>query len=75
MKRDPGYYDFLPYQDRPPIRWPNGAQLAFWVAPNIEFYELSTPHPTPSARPGHDRCPMCRLIRTVTTATGWACGA
>ena len=29
MKRDPGFYDFLPYQDRPPIRWPNGAQLAF----------------------------------------------
>ena len=50
MKRDPGYYDFLPYQDRPPIRWPNGAQLAFWVAPNIEFYELEPP-PNPKRTP------------------------
>ena len=50
MKRDPGYYDFLPYQDRPPIRWPNGAQLAFWVAPNIEFYELDPP-PNPKRTP------------------------
>ena len=43
MKRDPGFYDFLPYQDRPPIRWPNGARIAFWVAPNIEYYELDPP--------------------------------
>ena len=43
MKQDPGYYDYWPYQDRPKIRWPNGAKLAFWVAPNIEFYELDPP--------------------------------
>ncbi|MEQ8514974.1 MAG: polysaccharide deacetylase family protein, partial [Chromatocurvus sp.] len=24
-------------------KWPNGARLAFWVAPNIEFYELDPP--------------------------------
>jgi allantoinase len=43
MKEDPGYYDYWPYRDRPAIRWPNGARVAFWVAPNIEFYELQPP--------------------------------
>jgi allantoinase len=43
MKEDPGYYDYWPYAGRPKIEWPNGARLAFWVAPNIEFYELDPP--------------------------------
>ncbi len=43
MKPDPGLYDYLPYLGRPRIEWPGGARLAFWVAPNIEFYELEPP--------------------------------
>lgn len=43
MKSDPGFYDYWPYQNRPKIRWPDGKKLAFWVAPNIEFYELNPP--------------------------------
>lgn len=43
MSGDPGLYGYLPYLDRPRIRWPNGARVAFWVAPNIEFYELDPP--------------------------------
>ena len=43
MKPDPGYYDYWPYENRPKIKWPNGARVAFWVAPNIEFYELDPP--------------------------------
>jgi peptidoglycan/xylan/chitin deacetylase (PgdA/CDA1 family) len=43
MKQDPGLYDYWPYHNRPKIRWPGGARLAFWVAPNIEFYELDPP--------------------------------
>lgn len=43
MKRDPGFYDYLPYDQRPQIRWPGGARVAFWVAPNVEFYELNPP--------------------------------
>jgi hypothetical protein len=43
MKRDPGLYDYWPYRDRPQIRWPNGARVAFWVAPNIEYYEYDPP--------------------------------
>src|SRR5213079_1338469 len=50
MKRDPGLYDYLPYDRRPKIAWPNGARVAFWVAPNIEFYELDPPrNPTRAA--------------------------
>jgi peptidoglycan/xylan/chitin deacetylase (PgdA/CDA1 family) len=30
-------YSALP--DRAPLRWPDGAQVAVWVAPNIEHYE------------------------------------
>jgi len=43
VARDPGFYDYLPYDRRPVIRWPGGARVAFWVAPNIEFYELNPP--------------------------------
>jgi allantoinase len=55
--KDPGRYDYLPLTDRPRITWPNGARVAFWVAPNIEFYELAPPkNPTrtPWARPVPD---------------------
>lgn len=42
--RDPGLYDYLPYDgERPRIVWPNGAKVAFWVAPNVEFYEIAPP--------------------------------
>ena len=43
MLSEPGRYDYLPLVDRPRIRWPNGARVAFWVSPNIEFYELDPP--------------------------------
>ena len=42
-KQDPGYYDYWAYRNRPRITWPGGARVAFWVAPNIEFYELDPP--------------------------------
>ena len=43
MKPDLELYDYWPYEGRPKIRWPNGAKIAFWVAPNIEFYEIDPP--------------------------------
>jgi allantoinase len=57
MKEDPGLYDYWAYENRPPIRWPNGARVAFWVAPNIEFYELDpavNPHRKAWPRPVPD---------------------
>ena len=43
MKNDPQLYDYNPYVGRPRITWPDGARVAFWVAPNIEFYEIDPP--------------------------------
>jgi allantoinase len=43
MLTDPERYDYLPLVDRPRLRWPNDARVAFWVCPNIEFYELDPP--------------------------------
>jgi allantoinase len=46
VKSDPNLYDFAPYHNRPPIVWPDGKQVAVWIAPNLEFYELDPPpHP------------------------------
>jgi peptidoglycan/xylan/chitin deacetylase (PgdA/CDA1 family) len=39
----PGPYGPFPYSpiiDRPPLTWPNGARVALWVIPNIEFFAL-----------------------------------
>ncbi len=57
MKEDPGLYDYWAYDERPKITWPNGARVAFWVAPNIEFYELDpavNPHRRAWPRPTPD---------------------
>ena len=43
MKETLDAYDYWPYENRPKIAWPNGARVAFWVAPNIEYYELDPP--------------------------------
>ena len=54
MKEDPDFYDYWAYENRPKTRWPNGAKIAFWVAPNIEFYELNppaNPHRAPWPQP------------------------
>jgi peptidoglycan/xylan/chitin deacetylase (PgdA/CDA1 family) len=31
---------YSPCYERPKIRWPNNARVAFWIAPNVEHYEL-----------------------------------
>ena len=54
MKRvsDPDLYYYSPWVERPRITWPNNARVAFWVAPNVEFYELLPPQgPGRSAYP------------------------
>ena len=49
---DPNLYDYWPYRDRPRIVWPGGKKLAFWIAPNIEFYEFD-----PARNPGRPGWP------------------
>ena len=43
---EPDRFDYSPIIDRPVIKWPNNARVAFWVAPNVEWYEY-----TPLSRP------------------------
>jgi allantoinase len=43
VRDSPELYYPWPYLDRPRIEWPGGARIAFWVAPNVEFYELDPP--------------------------------
>ena len=35
-----GPFPYVPIHKRAPLRWPNGARLALWVNPNIEFFRL-----------------------------------
>ncbi|MDT3678882.1 MAG: polysaccharide deacetylase family protein [Burkholderiaceae bacterium] len=37
------YLPRIPRAQRPVVRWPGDARIAFWIAPNIEFYELYPP--------------------------------
>ncbi|KFL29821.1 hypothetical protein JP75_18660 [Devosia riboflavina] len=40
-----GPFQFLAPHERPTIHWPDGKRLAFWVVPNIEFFDLREPMP------------------------------
>ena len=35
-----GPFPYLPITERPELKWPGGARIALWVAPNIEFFPL-----------------------------------
>lgn len=36
-------YDYSPITEREPIRWPNGARVAFYVGLNVEHFRLGAP--------------------------------
>ena len=38
--RKTGPYPYSPIIRRPNVRWPNGARVALWVIPNIEYFAL-----------------------------------
>ena len=85
MPLPPNRMDYLPMIDRPIIKWPNDAKIAFWVAPNVEHYEYLPPldgvrNPWPrTPLPGSDansstipsgRTPRSAPKRTIASATG-----
>jgi len=37
-------YPYWPLPDRPAIRWPNNARVAFWIIPNIEHFLFDKPN-------------------------------
>lgn len=40
-----GPFPYIPINRRPKLTWPNGARLAVWVIPNLEFFPLDEPIP------------------------------
>jgi len=42
-------YDYQPIIRRKKIRWPNGARIALWVCPNIEYFHIDKAIPAASA--------------------------
>ena len=52
MTLPPGRFGYRPITERPKLEWPDGARVAFWVAPNIEHYEY-----TPLNRPDRPDIP------------------
>jgi peptidoglycan/xylan/chitin deacetylase (PgdA/CDA1 family) len=47
-----GPFPYSPIIDRPRLTWPNGAQVALWVIPNIEFFSLQEKVPLGSGGTG-----------------------
>jgi allantoinase len=43
VPREHGRFDYSAIVDRKPLRWPNGARVAVWVIPNIEFFLFDRP--------------------------------
>jgi hypothetical protein len=37
MALPPGRFAYAPITERPVIRWPGKARVAFWVAPNMDL--------------------------------------
>jgi allantoinase len=53
MKSAPyGPFPYSPIIRRPRLTWPEGAHLALWVIPNIEFFSLMEKVPAGSGGPG-----------------------
>jgi allantoinase len=46
------FFEFSGIARRPALRWPNGARLAVWVVPNVEYYPIDQPGPSLSGAPG-----------------------
>jgi peptidoglycan/xylan/chitin deacetylase (PgdA/CDA1 family) len=47
-----GPFPYSPIIDRPRLTWPNGAQVALWVIPKIEFFSLQEKVPLGSGGTG-----------------------
>ena len=47
-----GPFPYSPIIHRPPLKWPNGAHVALWIIPNIEFFALDEKVPPGSGGTG-----------------------
>jgi allantoinase len=57
---------YVPIHRRPPLTWPNGARVALWVNPNVEFFGLDDVMPSNL----NDRVP--RDLAKIPNVRNWA---
>lgn len=57
---DYGPFPYSPINRRPKWKWPNGARLAIWVAPNLEFFPLTRPLATNPMQKTPEKAPTVR---------------
>ena len=61
-----GPYRYVPISERKGFRWPNGARVALWVIPNIEFFHLDDP------MPGTSNERIARAHAKIPNVRNWA---
>ncbi len=44
------YFPFSAIVDRPPVKWPGDARVAFWIVPNIEHFHIEIGQQVPDVR-------------------------
>jgi allantoinase len=60
-----GPFPYVPMPERPKWRWPNGARLAVWVIPNLEFFGLDDPVP------GDSNERIARNVAKIPSVYAW----
>ena len=66
-------YAWSPIIRRPKFSWPNGAKIAVWLIPNIEYFALN--EQIPASAGAAARHPTCPTGRCATMAIASACSA
>jgi len=61
-----GPFKYLPIDRRPPLTWPNGARIAFWINPNIEYFSLD------DVMPGNANERVARDHARVPNVRNWS---
>lgn len=61
-----GPFPFVPIHRRPRLEWPNGARVALWVNPNIEFFGLD------DVMPGNQNERVARDHAKIPNVRNWS---
>jgi hypothetical protein len=69
---DNALFDYGPITERPPIRWPGGARVAFYVGLNVEHFLVDRPSTSVQAgmSPNQERAYLSEVVETIADATG-----
>src|SRR5262249_14832723 len=61
-----GPFKYRPIKGRPKLIWPNGAKVALWINPNVEFFALD------DVMPGNNNERVARDHAHVPNVRNWA---